>query len=70
MSTLSDLVVDTCLTEISSIETSTDSDSVLSFYIEPMNIKPVLVLFISRVGLFQISHNKPERIDAIRLNLK
>ena len=46
MSTLSDLVVDTCLTEISSIETSTDSDTVLSFYIEPMNIKSVLVVFM------------------------
>ena len=52
MSILRDLVVDTCLTEISSIKTSTDSDSVLSFYIEPMNIKSGLVVF--RVSLFQI----------------
>ena len=47
-----DLVVDSCLTVILSTGTSTDSDSVLSFYIEPMNIKSVLVVF--RVSLFQI----------------
>ena len=47
-----DLVVDSCLTGILSTGTSTDSDSVLSFYIEPMNINSVLVVF--RVSLFQI----------------
>ena len=45
MSILRDLVVDTCLTGTLSIESSTDSDSVLSFYIEPINIKSVLVVF-------------------------
>ena len=47
-----DLVVDSCLTGILSTGTLTDSDGVLSFYIEPMNIKSVLVVF--RVTLFQI----------------
>ena len=54
MSILRDLEVDTCLTGTLSIESSTDSDSVLSFYIEPINIKSVLVVF--RVSLFRISH--------------
>ena len=51
-----DLVADTCLILIGiiSIESSTDSDSVLSFYIEPISIKSVLVVF--RVSLFQTSH--------------
>ena len=47
-----DLVVGSYLTGILSTGTSTDSDSVRSFYIEPMNIKSVLV--VSRVSLFQI----------------
>ena len=47
-----DLVVDSSSTGILSTGTSTDSDNVLSFYIEPMNIKSVLVVF--RVSLFQI----------------
>ena len=49
-----DLDVDTCLTGISWIETSTESDSVLGFYIEPVTIKSGVVVF--RVSLFQISH--------------
>lgn len=50
------LVVDNRLTRIFSIESSTDSDIVYSFYIEPININSVLVVF--RVNLFQlkISH--------------
>ena len=51
MSIPRNLVVDTFLTGILSIEISTDSDSALSFYIEPINIKSVLVVF--RVSLFQ-----------------
>ena len=47
------LLVDTCLTGILLIENSTDSDSALGFYIEPINIKSVSVVF--RVSLFQIS---------------
>ena len=56
MSISSDLVVHSCLTGILSIETSTcsNSDSVPRFYIEPVNIKYVLVVF--RVTLFQIRH--------------
>ena len=50
------LVVDNRLTRTLSIESSTDSDIVYSFYIESINIKSVLVVF--RVNLFQlkISH--------------
>ena len=47
------LAVDTCLTGILLIDSSTDSDSALGFYIELNNIKSVLVVF--RVSLFQIS---------------
>ena len=47
------LVVDTYLTGILLIDSSTDSDSALGFYIELNNIKSVLVVF--RVSLFQIS---------------
>ena len=46
------LVVDNRLTRMLSIESSTDSDIVYSFYIEPINIKSVLVVF--RVNLFQL----------------
>ena len=42
------------LTGILSIESSTDSGIALSFYIEPIKIKSVLVAF--RVSLFQITH--------------
>ena len=49
-----DLVADTCLTGILSIESSTDSDSVLNLYIEPISVKSDLVVF--RVSLFQINH--------------
>ena len=49
-----DLVAYTCLIGILSIESSTDSDSVLSLYIEPISVKSDLVVF--RVSLFQISH--------------
>ena len=35
------------------MESSTDSDGVLSFFIEPINIKSVLVVF--KVSLFRIS---------------
>ena len=52
MNLVVDLVVDSCLTGILSPGTKTDSESVLSFYIEPMNIKSVLVVF--RVSLCQI----------------
>ena len=51
MSIPRNLVVDTFLTGILSIEISTDSDSALSFYIEPINTKSVLVVF--GVSLFQ-----------------
>ena len=36
-------MADTCLTGIISIESSTDSDSVLSFYVEPTSVKSDLV---------------------------
>ena len=52
MNLVVDLVVDSCLTGILSPGTIADSDSVLSFYIEPINIKSVLVVF--RVSLCQI----------------
>jgi len=45
MSIPRDLEVDTCLTGISWIETSTDSDSVLGSYTEPVTIKSGLVVF-------------------------
>ena len=54
MSIPRNLVVETSLTGTLSIESSTDSDGALSFYIEPIKIKSVLVAF--RVSLFQINH--------------
>ena len=54
MSIQRNLAVENSSTEILSIESSTDSDSALSFYIEPIKIKSVLVAF--RVSLFQITH--------------
>ena len=54
MSIPRNLAVENSLTEILSIESSTGSDSALSFYIEPIKIKSVLVAF--RVSLFQITH--------------
>lgn len=45
-----ELVVDAFLTAILLIETSIDSDSVVSFYIEPIHMKSVLVVF--KVSLF------------------
>ena len=48
-----DLVADTCLIGILSIESSTDSDSVHSFHIEPISIKSALAVI--RMSLFQIS---------------
>ena len=48
------IVMENSLTGILSIESSTDSDSALSFYIGPIKIKSVLVAF--RVSLFQITH--------------
>ena len=48
------LVVETFLTGILLIKSSTDSDSALSFYIEPIKVKSVLVAF--GVSLFQINH--------------
>ena len=50
----SDLVVETCFIGILSIESSRDSDNVLSFCLEPININSVLVEF--RVSLLQRSH--------------
>ena len=46
--------METSLTGTLSIGRSTDSDSALSFYIEAIKIKSVLVAF--RVSLFQINH--------------
>ena len=54
MSIPRNLVVENSLTVILSIESSTDSDSALCFYIEPIKIKSVLVAF--RGSLFQITH--------------
>ena len=54
MSIPRNLVVETSLTGTLSIGSSTDSDSALSFHIEPITIKSVLVAF--RVSLFQINH--------------
>ena len=54
MSIPRNLVVETSLTGTLSIGRSTDSDSALSFYIEAIKIKSVLVAF--RVSLFQINH--------------
>ena len=54
MSIPRNLILENSLTEILSIESSTDSDSALSFYIEPIKIKSVLVAL--RVSLFQITH--------------
>ena len=54
MSIPRDLEVENSLAGILSIESSTDSGSTLSFYIEPIKIKSVLVAF--RVSLFQITH--------------
>ena len=50
----SDLVVETCFMGILSIKSSRDSDSVLSFCLEPININSVLVEF--KVSLLQRSH--------------
>ena len=50
----SDLVVETCFIRTLSIKSSKDSDNVLSFYLEPININSVLVVF--RVSLLQRSH--------------
>ena len=41
----SDLVVETCFIGILSIESSRDSDNVLSFCLDPININSVLVGF-------------------------
>ena len=54
MSIPRNLILENSLTGILSIESSTDSDSALSFYIAPITIKSVLVAF--RVSLFQITH--------------
>ena len=54
MSIPRNLVVKNSSTGILAIESSTDSDSALSFYIEPIKIKSVLVVL--RVSLFQITH--------------
>ena len=54
MSIPRNLILENSLTGTIPIESSTDSDSALSFYIEPIKIKSVLVAF--RVSLFQITH--------------
>ena len=54
MSIPRNLILENSLTGILSTESSTDSDSALSFYIEPIKIKSVLVAF--RLSLFQITH--------------
>ena len=54
MSIPRNLILENSLTEILSTESSTDSDSALSFYIEPVKIKSLLVAL--RVSLFQIAH--------------
>ena len=54
MSIPKNLILENSLTAILSIESSTDSDSALSFYIEPIKIKSVSVAF--RVSLFQITY--------------
>ena len=54
MSIPRNVILENSLTGILSIESSTDSDSALSFYIEPIKIKSVLVAFT--VSLFQIAH--------------
>ena len=50
----SDLVVETCFIGILSIKSSRDSDNVLSFCLDQININSVLVEF--RVSLLQRSH--------------
>ena len=54
MSIPRNLILENSLTGILSIESSTDSDRTLSFYIEQIKIKSILVAF--RVSLFQITH--------------
>ena len=54
MSNPRNLILENSLTRILSIESSTDSDRTLSFYIEQIKIKSILVAF--RVSLFQITH--------------
>ena len=49
-----DLVVETCFIGILSIESSRDSDKVLSFCLKPININSVS--FVLRVSLLQKSH--------------
>ena len=51
---LSDLAVETCFIGTLSIKSSRDSDNVLSFCLEPININSVLVVF--RESLLQRSH--------------